>query len=120
MQLPHPSQALSSTQVLVRFSLRMAILVCFASFGGIGFAHNLAALLWMTVILSAAAPSQVRIRLLSTPGSPGQNCTCNPQPRLAWTAEAHSAEVTPLEQPQYYQYDLDIGKVTEVWPLSIT
>jgi 6-phosphogluconate dehydrogenase len=27
----------------------------------------------------------------------------------------HSAEVTPLEQPQYYQYDLDIAKVTEVW-----
>jgi len=27
----------------------------------------------------------------------------------------HSAEVTPLEQPQYYQYDLDIAKVAEVW-----
>jgi len=27
----------------------------------------------------------------------------------------HSAETTPLEQPQYYQYDLDIAKVTEVW-----
>jgi 6-phosphogluconate dehydrogenase len=31
------------------------------------------------------------------------------------TEQAHSAEVTPLEQPQYYQYDLDIAKVTEVW-----
>ncbi len=29
--------------------------------------------------------------------------------------EAHSAETTPLDQPQYYQYDLDIAKVTEVW-----
>jgi 6-phosphogluconate dehydrogenase len=29
--------------------------------------------------------------------------------------QSHSAEVTPLDQPQYYQYDLDIGKVTEVW-----
>ena len=29
--------------------------------------------------------------------------------------QAHSAEITPLDQPQYYQYDLDIGKVTEVW-----
>jgi len=29
--------------------------------------------------------------------------------------QSHSAEVTPLEQPQYYQYDLDIAKVTEVW-----
>jgi 6-phosphogluconate dehydrogenase len=27
----------------------------------------------------------------------------------------HSAEVTPLEQPQYYEYDLDISKVAEVW-----
>ncbi len=29
--------------------------------------------------------------------------------------QSHSAEVTPLEQPEYYQYDLDIAKVTEVW-----
>jgi 6-phosphogluconate dehydrogenase len=29
--------------------------------------------------------------------------------------ETHSAEETPLDQPQYYQYDLDIGKVAEVW-----
>jgi 6-phosphogluconate dehydrogenase len=27
----------------------------------------------------------------------------------------HSAETTPLDQPQYYQYDIDIAKVTEVW-----
>jgi 6-phosphogluconate dehydrogenase len=27
----------------------------------------------------------------------------------------HSAETTPLDQPQYYQYDLDLEKVTEVW-----
>ena len=27
----------------------------------------------------------------------------------------HNAETTPLDQPQYYQYDLDIAKVTEVW-----
>jgi 6-phosphogluconate dehydrogenase len=27
----------------------------------------------------------------------------------------HSAEETPLEQPQYYQYDLDLAKITEVW-----
>jgi 6-phosphogluconate dehydrogenase len=34
----------------------------------------------------------------------------------AGTAEqAHSAEETPLDQPQYYQYDLDIAKVSEVW-----
>jgi 6-phosphogluconate dehydrogenase len=29
--------------------------------------------------------------------------------------QSHSAEETPLEQPQYYEYDLDLAKVTEVW-----
>jgi len=29
--------------------------------------------------------------------------------------QEHSAEITPLEQPQYYQYDLDIARVAEVW-----
>jgi 6-phosphogluconate dehydrogenase len=29
--------------------------------------------------------------------------------------QEHSAEETPLDQPQYYEYDLDIAKVTEVW-----
>jgi 6-phosphogluconate dehydrogenase len=29
--------------------------------------------------------------------------------------QEHSAEVTPLDQPQYYQYDLDLAKVSEVW-----
>jgi 6-phosphogluconate dehydrogenase len=27
----------------------------------------------------------------------------------------HTAETTPLEQPQYYQYDINIGHVAEVW-----
>jgi hypothetical protein len=39
--------------VLVRFSLRMIILVVFAAFGSIGFGRSLAALLWMSIILSA-------------------------------------------------------------------
>ncbi len=30
-------------------------------------------------------------------------------------AEEHSAETTPMDQPQYYMYDLDIAKVAEVW-----
>jgi len=30
-------------------------------------------------------------------------------------AAEHSAEIAPIEQPQYYKYDLDIGAVTEVW-----
>jgi 6-phosphogluconate dehydrogenase len=29
--------------------------------------------------------------------------------------QEHSAEITPLDQPQYYQYDLDMSKITEVW-----
>ncbi len=30
-------------------------------------------------------------------------------------AGEHSAEETPLENPEYYQYDLDIPAITEVW-----
>jgi 6-phosphogluconate dehydrogenase len=29
--------------------------------------------------------------------------------------QSHSAEETPLDQPQYYRYDLDLPKVAEVW-----
>jgi 6-phosphogluconate dehydrogenase len=29
--------------------------------------------------------------------------------------QSHSAEETPLDQPQYFQYDLDLPKVAEVW-----
>jgi hypothetical protein len=39
--------------VLVRFFLRMSILVVFAAFAGIGFGRGLAALLWMSIILCA-------------------------------------------------------------------
>ncbi|NPU11426.1 hypothetical protein HL666_11710 [Bradyrhizobium sp. 83002] len=44
---------LPAARVLLRFLLRMAILVAFATFGGIGFGRSLAALLWMTTILCA-------------------------------------------------------------------
>ncbi|MEO9138594.1 MAG: phosphogluconate dehydrogenase (NAD(+)-dependent, decarboxylating) [Jatrophihabitans sp.] len=27
----------------------------------------------------------------------------------------HSAELAPMDDPKYYQYDLDVGKVAEVW-----
>ncbi|MDT4933095.1 MAG: 6-phosphogluconate dehydrogenase [Pseudonocardiales bacterium] len=30
-------------------------------------------------------------------------------------SQEHSAEVAPIDQPQYYGYDLDIAAVTEVW-----
>jgi hypothetical protein len=52
-QLPNLSQGLGSTQVLVRFFLRMSILVIFAAFASIGFGRSLAALLWMSIILCA-------------------------------------------------------------------
>lgn len=42
-----------SAQVLIRFVLRLVILVIFAMFGSIGFGRSLAALLWMSTILSA-------------------------------------------------------------------
>lgn len=44
---------LSSSQVLARFGVRMAILLAFASFGSIGFARSLAALMWMAIVFTA-------------------------------------------------------------------
>jgi hypothetical protein len=52
-QLPNLTRQVKSTQVIVRFCLRMVILVIFAAFGGIGFDRSLTALLWMSTILSA-------------------------------------------------------------------
>src|SRR6266403_4836153 len=52
-QLPNLPRELRSTQVLVRFCLRIIILVIFAAFGSIGFGRSLAALLGMSTILSA-------------------------------------------------------------------
>jgi hypothetical protein len=52
-QLPNFTQELRSTRVIVRFCMRMIVLVVFAAFGGIGFDRSLTALLWMSAILSA-------------------------------------------------------------------
>jgi hypothetical protein len=52
-QIPSLPRQLRSTQVLVRFCLRMTILVAFAAFGSIGFGKSLAALLGMSGILCA-------------------------------------------------------------------
>jgi uncharacterized membrane protein YcaP (DUF421 family) len=46
-------QEMRSTQVMIRFALRIVILVIFASFGGIGFGRSLATLLWMSTVFSA-------------------------------------------------------------------
>ena len=52
-QLSNLPREVRSTQVLVRFCLRMLVLVAFATFGGIGFGRSLAMLLWMSIIFSA-------------------------------------------------------------------
>jgi hypothetical protein len=52
-QLPNLSQAVRSTRVLVRFCAVTIVLVIFATFGSIGFGRSLAALLWMSTVLSA-------------------------------------------------------------------
>ena len=59
-QLPNLPRELRSTQVLVRFTLRMILLAIFASLGSIGFGRSLAALLWMSTILSAVVGAMRR------------------------------------------------------------
>jgi hypothetical protein len=44
-----------SIQVVVRFALRMVILVIFAAFAGTSFAGSMVALLWMSAALCAVA-----------------------------------------------------------------
>ena len=53
MHLSNLPRKLGSTQVVIRFCLRLLILFIFAMFGTIGFGRSLAALLWMSTILSA-------------------------------------------------------------------
>jgi hypothetical protein len=52
-QLPNVTREVKSAEVIVRFCLRMIVLVIFAAFGSIGFDRSLTALLWMSTILSA-------------------------------------------------------------------
>jgi hypothetical protein len=65
-QLPNLPQELRTTQVLIRFSLQMIILVIFASFGSIGFGRSLAAPLWMSTVLSAVVGAMRREPPLDT------------------------------------------------------
>jgi hypothetical protein len=64
-QLPKLSRKreLAPNQVLVRFFLRMSILVFFAAFASTGFARGLAALLWMTIVLCAVVGAMRREQL---------------------------------------------------------
>jgi hypothetical protein len=59
-QLPNLPRQLSSTKVVVRFFLRLSILVIFAAFGSIGFGRSFAALLWMSTLLSIVIGSVKR------------------------------------------------------------
>jgi hypothetical protein len=52
-QFPNLPRGPKSIQVLVRFFLRTAVLVIFATFGAVGFDRSFTALLWMSVIFSA-------------------------------------------------------------------
>jgi hypothetical protein len=52
-QLHYPPRDLASGQVLLRFCVRMIILIAFSAFGGVGFGRTLAALAAMSAILSA-------------------------------------------------------------------
>lgn len=45
------TQTSKSTEVIVRFGLRMAALTAFALLGGIGFQRGLTVMLWMSAIL---------------------------------------------------------------------
>ena len=51
-QFGRTATELSSAQVATRFAMRIVILCVFASFGSVGFARSLAALLWMSAIIS--------------------------------------------------------------------
>jgi uncharacterized membrane protein YcaP (DUF421 family) len=65
-QFPGLPQDMRSTQVVIRFALRIVILVIFASFAGIGFGRSLAALLWMSTVFSAVVAAVRREPLFGT------------------------------------------------------
>jgi hypothetical protein len=64
-QLSRPSRAFRSGEVIVRFFVRMIVLLAFAAISGIGFAPSLAMLLWMSTILSAGLAAFKRERPLA-------------------------------------------------------
>src|ERR1700739_3702512 len=63
--LSHHSRACRSAAVIVRFFVRMIVLLAFAAVAGIGFAPSLAMLLWMSTILSAGVAAFKRELSLS-------------------------------------------------------
>jgi hypothetical protein len=53
-------ESLKSIQVVVRFMLRIVILLAFALLGGTSFAQNMVALLWMSALLCAVVATMRR------------------------------------------------------------
>lgn len=47
------AQSPKSTDVIVRFGLRMAVITAFAVLGGVGFRRGLMVMLWMSAVLGA-------------------------------------------------------------------
>jgi len=59
-QVPHLPRQLSSIRVLVRFGVRVMILVIFGASASIDFGRALAALLWMSIVLCAVVGAMRR------------------------------------------------------------
>ena len=59
-EFQNPPREFRSAPVLLRFCVRMTILVAFSAFGGVGFSRSLAALLAMSTILCAVLASVKR------------------------------------------------------------
>ena len=63
--LTETSAQLKPHQVFMRFGIRTAILMLFASFGSIGYGRSLAALFWMSIILCAVIGAMRRERVFT-------------------------------------------------------
>ena len=61
---PNLRRRLRSTQVLIRFGVRLLILIAFAGFGSIGLNQSLLALFWMAAVLCALIAGIRRERFL--------------------------------------------------------
>ena len=61
---PNLRRRLRSTQVLIRFGVRLLVLIAFAGFGSIGLNQSLLALFWMAAVLCALIAAIQRERFL--------------------------------------------------------
>lgn len=64
-ELGHPSRQLSPYLVLIRFCVRIIILITFAAFGSVGFGMSLAALLAMAALLCTVVATVRREAMFS-------------------------------------------------------